>query len=1111
MADKQISQLISAETVNDDDLLVLQQGQVAKKLTGKKLGDYVYAAAADKIAEVNEAVAESQEAVDELEEQKNAIAQTIADMAELGTDTTLTTPGMAADAKATGDRIGELEVEALASLNQKTISDAPIASFDDGADNVPVKELIIDIESVQSGSGDPSPDNVRPITGWTGCNVYKSGADTSSPTTYSISWETEAGTVYGGKINATSGKLLVDTGVDDLSLLTWTERYTGSVNKAISASLSNAAVVLQGTGIRYIDSIAEQYTNRGQKGAISDFSDPDSLDVGFYCIAGSSTTNTSTLYLVIPVADSAAGKIKYKLYNSTTEYDLDPVVIKTLYKSNNIWAYTGNINSLIYYSMAVDNNYVIEKMRQLEGMISGVEPSGVASTNYVSGSLIISKDVLVRLTANIVSGETISTGTGGNAIETTIEAELQAIKNSIPIVAGDISYDDTETYPEYTVGSELKRLSLEEASQSEKITEVKTALDAITPKFEITTELRAYTYTINSSNKWVKSTGSAKSRGSCVKIPEHATKVIVSNASIYAFLKTYDELANNTTPDFSTGYDERIYTAGTFEYNISGDMNYIYFLAVDSSGNNVRPSSIVFLLSEPLYSTELCPYAITDLEGGGISISGSGGNTDNDNRARTTYYHKIDHNYLYLPDAKHKMMIVYYDKNFTYLGASVGWTRNIVVDKTDKDGAEYFRILFAPCNTENTEITSTFYTSQFVLATSDPNNYSASCIPESEEPEEYYQEELADTIAKVRNETTSPSLTFALVTDIHRHSANTIQNFTQTINNIRYVSKRCKLDFVMNLGDLTDGDQAQATTLARAYDCLAQFMSIGIPYIFANGNHDNNPYISSGALLFSIKQTYSAYLSGTKNVVYNENDNGTDYYLDFTELGIRLIILNANNVKVGSTYDFSTTTATFLTEALDTEYTVILGLHQSPNRDQVYDRTASTGASAIETALESFVSGGGTLIELTGHTHRDAAFISPFLNVLQGCEKYYDVAEDYIDTGSSMIGYIDNILRPGRVNKTATEDLWSVVVYKPDSKELSCIRFGAGYDRYFHVEPIAPTTVTTKLSGTITWSSSNTEIATVSSGVISGVATGRCAVLAKDTTGNYECWIVDVE
>lgn len=39
----------------------------------------------------------------------------------------------------------------------------------------PLKSCVVTVEPVQSGSGDPSPDNVRPISGWTGCNVYVRG------------------------------------------------------------------------------------------------------------------------------------------------------------------------------------------------------------------------------------------------------------------------------------------------------------------------------------------------------------------------------------------------------------------------------------------------------------------------------------------------------------------------------------------------------------------------------------------------------------------------------------------------------------------------------------------------------------------------------------------------------------------------------------------------------------------------------------------------------------------------------------------------------------------------------------------------------------------------
>lgn len=52
-----------------------------------------------------------------------------------------------------------------------------IATFPDGADQVPLKTLTVAIDPVQSGSGDPAPDNVRPISGWTEAKVYRTGVN----------------------------------------------------------------------------------------------------------------------------------------------------------------------------------------------------------------------------------------------------------------------------------------------------------------------------------------------------------------------------------------------------------------------------------------------------------------------------------------------------------------------------------------------------------------------------------------------------------------------------------------------------------------------------------------------------------------------------------------------------------------------------------------------------------------------------------------------------------------------------------------------------------------------------------------------------------------------
>jgi len=70
---------------------------------------------------------------------------------------------------------GEVTLEQLYSILPVDSASGPIASFPDGADGVPVKDLKVAIEPIQSGTGDPSPDNIRPISGWTEAKVTRTG------------------------------------------------------------------------------------------------------------------------------------------------------------------------------------------------------------------------------------------------------------------------------------------------------------------------------------------------------------------------------------------------------------------------------------------------------------------------------------------------------------------------------------------------------------------------------------------------------------------------------------------------------------------------------------------------------------------------------------------------------------------------------------------------------------------------------------------------------------------------------------------------------------------------------------------------------------------------
>lgn len=66
---------------------------------------------------------------------------------------------------------GEVTIAQLESVLPTDTASGAIASFPDGSDLFDYLSCIVNIEPVQAGSGTPSPDNVRPITGWTGCEV----------------------------------------------------------------------------------------------------------------------------------------------------------------------------------------------------------------------------------------------------------------------------------------------------------------------------------------------------------------------------------------------------------------------------------------------------------------------------------------------------------------------------------------------------------------------------------------------------------------------------------------------------------------------------------------------------------------------------------------------------------------------------------------------------------------------------------------------------------------------------------------------------------------------------------------------------------------------------
>ena len=95
-------------------------------------------------------------------------------------------------------------------------SDA-IASFT-GLREAPIK-LRAYINAIQEGSGDPAPDNIRPI----------SGRDSITITANSVDYDISLGdTIYGGSLDVTTGVLTVTHEIVDLGTLNYTKIAYGS-------------------------------------------------------------------------------------------------------------------------------------------------------------------------------------------------------------------------------------------------------------------------------------------------------------------------------------------------------------------------------------------------------------------------------------------------------------------------------------------------------------------------------------------------------------------------------------------------------------------------------------------------------------------------------------------------------------------------------------------------------------------------------------------------------------------------------------------------------------------------------------------------------------------
>lgn len=208
----------------------------------------------------------------------------------------------------------------------------------------PMQKCEVTLEPIQAGSGDPSPDNVRPITGWTGCEVWvKDEYDTTLPATASVTFPD---TVYGGKYEFVSGsgqskmaKIVFDGSEDE----NWSKYGQGSAS-AYAMKIFVADLQFYQNKVsawsNYLQSITKAATWGNYDSFIS--TSIKEIDAG---IKGITSVEDWKAYL----AENPL-EVVYELA-TPTEISLTPQEISTLAGENNVWS-NGNSVEITYKANA---------------------------------------------------------------------------------------------------------------------------------------------------------------------------------------------------------------------------------------------------------------------------------------------------------------------------------------------------------------------------------------------------------------------------------------------------------------------------------------------------------------------------------------------------------------------------------------------------------------------------------------------------------------------------------------------------------------------------------------------------------------------------------------
>ena len=358
---------------------------------------------------------------------------------------------------------------------------------------------------------------------------------------------------------------------------------------------------------------------------------------------------------------------------------------------------------------------------------------------------------------------------------------------------------------------------------------------------------------------------------------------------------------------------------------------------------------------------------------------------------------------------------------------------------------------------------------------------------------DYWFGNVADKCAAVKNHMNAIGKkgdTFMFVTDVHWY-----RNQQMSPKLIRYLLNHLNINLVALGGDLiTEG--TKNTEIEESLKCVKAFRFTDILTLIAFGNHDNNSNQTDASQRLDTNTIYSLFFKEFENSVEFMTDTEFSFYYDKPANKTRYIFLDMGDDGVSKAF---TAYEPFRDTLLSTPsgYKIVIVAHIidygtfTSSLGQMIDAYNARTTVTVNSVVCDFSSGAGTiLLCLGGHRHFDAETATPggVPITLTDCDAMLSQAS------SQTAG-------------TITEQCFDVVSVDYTNNIAYYERVGRGKGRILHLTPVqAPATLTTSLSGTITWSSSDDSIATVTNGAVTRVSTGT-AIIKADNGVMAEIWV----